>query len=84
MKKHFYYFFLFWLKNVSNRGVPNDLTDVRAKNMSNTGFQMTSQMFEPKTCPTGPELLFICLDCIFVYVYICIYEAWEHLKVNAR
>ena len=49
------------------RVVPNDLTDVWAKNLSNVGSQMTSQMFEPKTCLTwGPEWPFRCLD----------YRAW--------
>ena len=47
-------------------GVPNDLTDVRSKNLSNTGSRMTLQMFGPKTCPTrGPERPFRCLDVIF-------------------
>ena len=37
-------------------GVPNDLTDVRSKNLTDAGSRMTSQMFGLKTTLTrGPE-----------------------------
>ena len=55
------FFFKKWSHRCSSqkpvwRRVRNDLTDVRAKNLSNAGSQMTSQMFEPKTCPMrGPK-----------------------------
>ena len=45
------------------RRVPNDLRDVRSKNVTNAGSRMTSGMFGPKTLPTrGPERPFRCLD----------------------
>ena len=38
------------------RGVPNDLRDLRSKNLTNVGSPTTSGMFGPKTLPTrGPE-----------------------------
>ena len=54
------------------RRVPNDLRDVRSKNVTNAGSRMTSGMFGPKTLPTrGPERPFRCLDFLqhIVYVY---------------
>ena len=53
------------VQKCQSRGVPNDLTDVRSKNLTNAGSRMTFGMFGPKTLPTrGSERPFRSLDMV--------------------